>query len=428
VFRGALAPVRPRLSLTAQVLLALIAGLGLGLLIATSGEPRLAAIGRGVEPLGTLFVNGIRMTIIPLVVSSLICGIAAAPDAATIGRLGGRALAFMLVTVSFAAVLGVVVAPPIFAALPIDAAATAALRATAGGVAEATAQRAQALPSFGQWLTDLVPVNPIKSAADGAMLPLIVFSVAFGIAVTRVDTSRRAALVGTLEGVQDASLTLVRWVLRLAPLGVFGLAVPLAARLGVGAVGALASYIGVVTGLLLLLMLLFYPLAALLGGMPLRVFARAALPAQAMAFSGRSSLAALPAMITATRDTLALPPQVAGFLVPLLTSTFRVGAGVGQTVAAVFVAHLYGVTLTPAQLATMALTTVVASFSVPGIPGGTIVAMVPVLMAAGVPIEGAGLLLGVDTIPDMFRTTANVTGDMAAAVVLGRREQAAPAA
>jgi Na+/H+-dicarboxylate symporter len=133
-------------------------------------------------------------------------------------------------------------------------------------------------------------------------------------------------------------------------------------------------------------------------------------------------------MITATRDTLALPPQVAGLLVPLLTSTFRVGAGVGQTVAAVFVAHLYGVTLTPAQLATMALTTVVASFSVPGIPGGTIVAMVPVLMAAGVPIEGAGLLLGVDTIPDMFRTTANVTGDMAAAVVLGRREQTAPAA
>jgi proton glutamate symport protein len=196
----------------------------------------------------------------------------------------------------------------------------------------------------------------------------------------------------------------------------------------VGAVGALASYIGVVSGLVVLLILLFYPPAALFGGISPGAFARAVLPAQAMAFSGRSSLAALSAMITATRDTLALPPQVAGFLVPPLTSAFRDGAGVGQTVAAVFVAHLYGITLTPAQLATIAITTVISSFSVPGIPGGTIVALVPVLRAAGVPIAGAGILLGVDTIPDMFRTTANVTGDMAAAVVLGRREHAAPAA
>jgi proton glutamate symport protein len=147
----------------------------------------------------------------------------------------------------------------------------------------------------------------------------------------------------------------------------------------VGAVGALASYIGVVSGLVVLLILLFYPPAALFGGISPGAFARAVLPAQAMAFSGRSSLAALSAMITATRDTLALPPQVAGFLVPPLTSAFRDGAGVGQTVAAVFVAHLYGITLTPAQLATIAITTVISSFSVPGIPGGTIVALVPVL-------------------------------------------------
>jgi proton glutamate symport protein len=130
-------------------------------------------------------------------------------------------------------------------------------------------------------------------------------------------------------------------------------------------------------------------------------------------------------MITATRDTLRLPPSISGFLVPLLTSTFRIGAGVGQTVPIVFIAHLYGIPLGPAQLATIALTAVVVSFSVPGIPGGSIIAMVPVLMAAGLPVEGAGLILGVDTIPDMFRTTANVTGDMTAAVVLGARENEA---
>ncbi|MBY0489959.1 MAG: dicarboxylate/amino acid:cation symporter [Gemmatimonadaceae bacterium] len=413
-----------RLSLTTRVLLALVAGLGLGVVIATSGSPALLAVGKALEPLGTLFVNGIRMTIIPLVVSSLIVGIAAAPDAATIGRLGGRALLFMVVSVAVAAALGVTVAGPLFDAFPIDPAATAALRTNAAGAGDAAAQSAKAVPGFAQWLTDLVPVNPVKAAADGAMLPLIVFSVAFGIAVTRLEPTRRAALVPVLEAIQDASLTLVRWVLGFAPLGVFGLAVPLAAKLGVSAVGALATYVGVVSVLSIVLILLLYPVAAALGRVSLATFARAALPPQAMAFSGRSSLAAMPAMITATRDTLALPAQIPGFLVPLLTSTFRVGAGIGQTVAVVFVAHLYGVALTPAQLATVAVTTVISSFSVPGIPGGTIVGMIPVLMAAGVPVEGAGILLGVDTIPDMFRTTANVTGDMAAAVVLGGREVA----
>ena len=128
-------------------------------------------------------------------------------------------------------------------------------------------------------------------------------------------------------------------------------------------------------------------------------------------------------MITATRDTLKLPPQIAGFLVPLLTATFRIGAGIGQTVPIVFISHLYRIPLGPAQLAAIAFTAVIVSFSVPGIPGGTIIAMVPVLMAAKLPIEGAGIMLGVDTIPDMFRTTANATGDMTAAVVLGAREE-----
>jgi Na+/H+-dicarboxylate symporter len=185
----------------------------------------------------------------------------------------------------------------------------------------------------------------------------------------------------------------------------------------------MATYIGVVSALSMLLIGLLYPVAVIGGRVTLVAFARAILPAQAMAFSGRSSLAALPAMITATRDTLKLPSQIAGFLVPLLTATFRIGAGVGQTVPVVFIAHLYGIPLGPAQLATIAFTSIIVSFSIPGIPGGTIIAMVPVLMAAGLPIEGAGIMLGVDTIPDMFRTTANVTGDMTAAVVLGARER-----
>ena len=410
------------MSLTTRVLLALIAGLGLGVGVSVSDSVALTTLARWIEPLGTLFINAIRMTVIPLVVSSLIVGVTSAPDARTIGRLGGRALVFMLVSLTIVCALGVLAAGPAFSMLSIDPAASAALRASATAAASSTSGT-PAMPTFSKWLVDLVPANPIKAAADGAMLQLIVFAIAFGVAMTRIEAQRRAAVVRVFEGILDTSLTLVHWVLQLAPIGVFALAVPLAARLGLSAAGALAAYIGVVSLLSAVLIALLYPVAVIGGRISLGTFARAALPAQAMAFSGRSSLAALPAMITATRDTLKLPPQIAGFLVPLLTATFRVGAGVGQTVPIVFISHLYGIPLGPAQLATIAITAVVVSFSVPGIPGGSIIAMVPVLMAAGLPVEGAGIMLGVDTIPDMFRTTANVTGDMTAAVVLGAREE-----
>jgi Na+/H+-dicarboxylate symporter len=411
------------MSPTVRVLLALILGLALGVTTSVADSAALSMMVSWIEPIGTLFVNAIRMTIIPLVVSSLIVGVTSAPDARTIGRLGGRALVFMLTSLTIACALGVLAAGPAFSLLTIDPAASAALRASAATNASAVATTtARGMPTFGQWLVDLVPANPIRAAADGAMLPLIIFTLAFAMALSRIDAPRRVGVIGVFEGVLDASIRLVQWVLMLAPIGVFALALPLATRLGLSAAGALAAYIGVVSALSIILIALLYPVAVIGGRIGLGTFARAALPAQAMAFSGRSSLASLPAMITATRDTLQLPPQIAGFLVPLLTSTFRIGAGVGQTVPVVFIAHLYGVTLGPAQLATVALTAVIVSFSVPGIPGGTIVAMVPVLMAAGLPVEGAGIMLAVDTIPDMFRTTANVTGDLTAAVVLGARE------
>ena len=212
-------------------------------------------------------------------------------------------------------------------------------------------------------------------------------------------------------------------MLEAAPIGVFALAVPLSAKLGLSAAGALAGYI-VVTALLLCIfaLLVLYPVAALGGRISLADFARGSFSAQAVAFSARSSLAALPAMMESSRSRLRLPEQVTSFFLPLAASTFRVGGALGLTIGVVFVARLYGVALAPAQLATIVLTVVLTTFSVPGIPAGSIIVMVPVLLAAGLPVEGMGILLGVDTIPDMFRTATNVTGDMMAAVVIGRGE------
>lgn len=409
--------------LTLQVLLALLAGLGLGLGLAGSDSALATGTIRTLEPVGALFINAIRMTVIPLVVASLIVGVTSAPDPRSVGRIGARALVLFVIVLAAAAAFGVLLGAPLMAAFPLDPAAVDALRANAVGASAAAAEGARGVPTVGQWLVELVPANPIKAAADGAMLPLIVASVAFAAALTRIAPERRAPVTRLFEGIMDAALTLVRAILLFAPLGVFALAVPLAARMGIAAAGALVSYIVIVSAICVLYMLVvLYPAAVLIGRVSLRTFAAAALPAQSIAFSSRSSLAAIPAMLESVNTTLRLPPVIGRFFIPLAASMFRAGAGIGQTVGVIFIAKLYGVDLGTAQLVTIAVTSLITSFSVPGVPGGSILVMVPVLMAAGIPVEGIGILLGVDTIPDMFRTTTNVTGHMAASVILARGE------
>lgn len=410
------------MSLTTRVLIALVAGLALGLLASSSGTPAFLTAARWMEPVGTLFINAIRMTVIPLVVGSLVAGIAAAPNPASIGRIGGRAFVFFVVTLLVGAVFAALVAPVLLSLFTIDPAAQAALQASATSTAATTAESVRRVPGFAQWLIDLVPSNPVRAAADGAMLPLIVFTLAFGLAVAGLAGETRAVVVRVFEAIRDAAMTLVRWILWTAPLGVFALALALAAKLGLSAIGAVASYVIAVAVMTVVFgVVVLYPAASLLGRVSLREFARTALPAQAVAFSSRSSLAALPAMIESARERLRLPDEVTSFFLPLAASVYRIGAAVGQTTGVIFIAKLYGVALGPAELASVILTVVLTSFSVPGIPGGSIVIMAPVLMDAGLPVEGIGILLGADTIPDMFRTTINVTGHLAAAAAMEPR-------
>jgi Na+/H+-dicarboxylate symporter len=285
---------------------------------------------------------------------------------------------------------------------------------------------ASAIQTPGQWLVALVPSNVMQAAVDGAMLPLIVFSLVLGLALLKLPAEQRMRVVAVFHGISEAMRVLVHWVLIVAPIGVFALALPLVARLGLAAVGALATYVILVSlAALVFIVVVLYPAAAWGGRVSLRTFARAALPAQAVAFSSRSSMAALPALLETARTRLHLPEEIVGFFIPLATVVFRVGAALGLTTGAVFIARLYGVAIGPSQLATIVATAIATSFSIPGIPGGSIIAMVPVLSAVGLPVEGIGILLGVDTIPDMFRTTANVTGQLAAASIVARG--AAPA-
>jgi Na+/H+-dicarboxylate symporter len=258
------------------------------------------------------------------------------------------------------------------------------------------------------------------------MLPLIMFTLAFALALTRVEASRRDTVARFFHAVADTSLVLVQWVLKFAPIGVFALALVLAARLGVAAAGAVAGYMVIVSLLVMVFVLVvMYPIALVTGKRSLREFSRALFPVQAVAFSSRSSLAALPAMMESGRTELRLPERVVAFVIPLSASLYRVGGAIGMTIGVVFVGKLYGVDMTTARLATIVVTVVITTFSIPGIPAGSIVAMVPVLIAADLPVEGIGILLGADTIPDMFRTTANASSDMVAAVAVAGRENRA---
>jgi proton glutamate symport protein len=405
-------------SLTTRVLLGLLTGFALGLALAGSTSPAVGTLLAVLAPIGTIFINLIRMTVIPLVASMLIASVGSLASSGALGRAGARAALLAVTLIAITAVATVLIAAPLLARMPVDQAAAMALRDPATSTAASTP--AAAAPALGQWFIDLVSPNVVKAAADGAMLPVIVFSVLFGVALAGVTAERREAVLRVTQGIADAMQRLVSGVLELAPFGVFALAVPLASKLGLAAAGAVVTYIVLVVLLTIAAAaVLLYPLGIIGGRMSPPSFVSFCAPAQAVAFASRSSLAALPAMVE-SGERAHLPPVVARFILPLAASVFRIGAAVAMPVGVLFLARLYGATLSPAQLASVVFTVVLSSFAVPGVPGGSIIAMVPVLAAVNLPIDGIGILLAVDTIPDMFRTTANVTGSLTVAAVLRR--------
>lgn len=401
------------------LILALLVGLAIGAVLRAYYPALADSAVLLADPVGTLWVNAIRMTVIPLVVSTVLAALLAPGSRALFARLGWRAAALLGVLALVISSVSVIAAESVFTWLSLDDARAAA---TGLGAAGPTA----AVPGIGEWLVSLIPVNPVKAAADGAMLPLLIFTIAFGLAAARLHEPRRDLLRDFSEAVSEAMLCIVQVVLFFAPVGVFALSLVLAARLGASAVGALGVFVAVVVVLCVLVIAAFYPLVAVASSTRLRDFAAASTAGQAVAFSARSSLAALPAMLEGARARLSVHRDLPGFFLPISASIFRPGSAVAIPVSAIFVAQLYGVELGAAALATIAVTSALLTFSVPSIPGGTILIMAPVLAAVGIPVAGIGVLLALDAIPDMFRTTTNVTGHMAAVTILDRWADDAP--
>jgi Na+/H+-dicarboxylate symporter len=220
-------------------------------------------------------------------------------------------------------------------------------------------------------------------------------------------------------------MMLVRWIVKVAPIGVFALVLPLAARAGTTLAGAIGFYILAYSVTSLVAAALLYPVVAIVGRIPIRRFARAALPAQLIAFSSSSSIASLPALVESAEDGLGLPAPITGFALPLAVSMFKIAAPVSWTIGALFIGWFYGVPLHARELAMIAFAAVFLAFAAPGIPRGAFIMLTPLFLAVGLPAEGLGILIAVDAIPDTFATVLNVTGDLAAAALVARSDSAA---
>lgn len=410
------------MSSATRILTALAVGLTLGIALA-DWSPDTAKTGiLFADPIGAAWLNGLRMTVVPLVVALLVTGIAATAEAARAGRLAGRAVLTMMVILWLSATMSAFVTPALLELWPLAPASADALKTALSGVAPVGE-----VPPFSAFLANIVPSNPIDAAAKDAFLPLIVFTGAFGFAITRLPVEPRRRLVDLFQALADAMLVVIGWVLWLAPIGVFALAYMVGARAGTAAFGALVHYILIVSAVGTVVWLASFALGAIGGRAGLARFVKATLPAQAVAISTQSSLASLPAMLKGA-EQLRVPVATAGVVLPLAVAIFRATGPAMNLAVAIYLCHWFGVELTPWTLAAgvaVAATTTLGSVSLPGTIS-FVASIAPIAMAMGAPVQALGLLVAVETIPDIMRTLGNVTMDLAVTKTVSERSGIVP--
>jgi Na+/H+-dicarboxylate symporter len=402
------------------VLLALIVGLVGGIVATKSGDGIREPLIQITSIVGELWLNALKMTVIPLIVALLITGIARTADAARGGRIATVSIAYFLIIFLASAILGAFFTPVLTAIFPLPASAADAMQAGLASIGNSAASAA--VPSAEDFVRNVVPSNVIAAASNGDVLPLVMFTLVFALAVTRVRDQQRKTLVGFFEGISDTLLVVIGWVLAIAPIGVLALAFGLGATAGGGAFAALGYYILLVSGIGVIVTLASYPVAVLAGGLKLGAFSRAVIAPQSVAFSTRSSLASLPAMLASAR-VLNIREEVADVTLPMAVALFR-ATGPAMNLAVLFyIAEWMGLEPNLPHAIAAVFVAVLMSLSAVSLPGeiSFVSSIAPIGIALGIPLAPLALLIAVEMVPDIIRTLGNVTMDVAVTAAVDRR-------
>ncbi len=405
------------MSQATRILLSLLAGLLLGIGLA-SLSPDVASTGAAImQPIGSAWLHGLQMVIVPLIIGLLVSGVGAATDAARAGRIATRAVLSFIVILWSVTIMSALLTPLLLELWPLPPAWADGLRAGLSGT-----RVAGSVPTISAFFESIVPSNVVAAAAGDAFLPLTVFSLALAFAITRLAPEPRERLMSLFQALTDALLVIIGWVLWLAPAGIFALAYGVGASTGASVFGALVHYIIIVSSIGFIVLLAAYPVAMIAGRVSLTRFARLVAPAQAVAISTQSSLASLPAMLQGSAN-LGAERSIAGIVLPIAVAIFRATSPAMNLAVALYVAHLTGVHIGPAQMAAGVCTAAITTMGSISLPGtiSFIASVAPVALAMGVPIEALGLLIAVETIPDLFRTVGNVTMDTPVTIGVSER-------
>ncbi|MCL1061718.1 dicarboxylate/amino acid:cation symporter [Shewanella benthica] len=404
-----------KLGLTSKILIGMGGGILFGLLLRNLFPESIFIdeyITEGfLHVIGTVFVSGLKMLVVPLVFISLVCGTCSLSDPSKLGRLGGKTIAFYLFTTAIALSMAILIAIMIHPG-------------NASMVSEGLTFNAKEAPSLAEVIINIVPTNPMQAMSEGNMLQIILFAVIFGFAISHIGErgKRVAALFNDLN---EVIMRVVTLIMQLAPYGVFALMAKLALTLGLETFGSVVKYFFVVLGVLLLHGFVVYPtLLKVFSGLNPLTFIRKMRDVQLFAFSTASSNATLPVTIETAEHRLGVDNKVASFTLPLGATINMDGTAIMQGVATVFIAQVYGVDLTITDYAMVVITATLASIGTAGVPGVGLIMLAMVLNQVGLPVEGIALIIGVDRLLDMVRTAVNVTGDTVATVVIAKSEGA----
>lgn len=396
-----------KMKLTTKIFIGLILGIVVGILL--QGAPEIAQ--NYIKPFGTLFLNMIKMIIVPLVFSTLVVGVAGIGSPKSLGRIGGKTLGYYLITTSIAVTIGLVLAlvfkPGTGLVLPLDA----------------TVEAVKTVPII-ETLLNLVPSNPLKGLVDGNILQVIVFALFLGIACTALPEEKSAPFVNFFSSLSEIMYKITAFVMSLAPYGVFALIVPVISLYGLDVLMPLAKVIlAVYVGAVIHAVIVYSTAVKVFAKISPMKFFKGIAPAAITAFSTASSSGTLPVTIRSVRENLGVSEKISSFVLPLGATINMDGTALYQGVSVLFLAQVYGVDLTMSQMLIVVLVATLGSIGTAGVPGAGLIMLTLVLQAVGLPLEGLVLIAGIDRLLDMARTSVNVIGDASCAVVVAATEK-----